>query len=90
MFALIGAPMPSAHARLHLGTLAQRDGDLLAALDTLDRALHRLMGRITTYREALTPQRLRLRHGEDPAQVRAALDRWGPTLREIRRVAREV
>lgn len=81
--------MPNTRLRL-AAAVERRDGDLLLALDTLDRALYRLVDRITAYRGAVSPQRLRLRHGEDPRQIRAALERWAPVLREIRRVAKAI
>ena len=66
------------------------DQDYQARLETTDRLLSLLMHHAAKLRHIVRVALLQLRTGADPGPVRASLDPWGRTLREMKRLSREL
>lgn len=66
------------------------DTDLLELLEERDRRLYNIVSMATRHRTILSEQVQRLRAGEDPETVQAALGRWQVILRDIKKLAADL
>ena len=66
------------------------DQDYQARLEATDRLLSAICHGAVKYRHMVRLALVALRTGADPGPVRASLEPWGRTLREIKRLAREL
>lgn len=70
--------------------VAAADQDYQARLDTVDRLLSALMHDAAALRHVVQGALSRLRTGADPGPVRAILEPWELTIREVKLLAREL
>lgn len=75
---------------IHLRAVDPLDVDLLASLEVRDETLYAIVSAATRYRAILHEQVQLLRAGKDPENVRGAMGRWQPIVREIKRHAAEL
>ena len=66
------------------------DQNYQASLETTERLLSALMHDAAALRSTVRNALLRLRTGADPGPVRASLEPWARTLKEVKRLAREL
>ena len=66
------------------------DQDYQARLEAIDKLLSALTHASVKYRHMIRCALVALRTGADPGPVRASLEPWGRTLREVKRLAREL
>ena len=66
------------------------DQDYQARLEATDQLLSALTHGAVKYRHIVRCALVALRTGADPGPVRASLEPWGRTLREVKRLAREL
>ena len=66
------------------------DQDYQARLETTDKLLSALTHSAVKYRHMVKCALVALRTGADPGPVRASLEPWSRTLREVKRLAREL
>ena len=66
------------------------DQDYQARLETTDRLLSAICHGAVKYRHMVRLALRALRTGADPGPVRAFLEPWARTLREVKRLAREL
>ena len=70
--------------------LAAPDQDYQARLEATDKLLSAVIHLATKYRHMVKCALVALRTGADPGPVRASLEPWARTLREVKRLAREL
>ena len=70
--------------------LSALDQDYQAHLETVEQLLSALMHDAAALRYAVRGALSRLRTGADPGPVRASLEPWARTLKEVKRLAREL
>ena len=70
--------------------LAPLDQDVLAGLEATDKRLYALVHHATKYRAVIRMTLRHLRQGAEPGPARAELERWRGSIREIKRLSREL
>ena len=76
--------------RAKLLRLPAPDQNYQARLEATDQLLSALTHGAVKYRHIVRCALVALRTGADPGPVRASLEPWGRTLRELKRLAREL
>ena len=66
------------------------DQDYQARLEAADKLLSAVIHLATKYRHMVKCALVALRTGADPGPVRASLEPWARTLREVKRLVREL